>query len=145
MKIIEKDDIRYALHTSGQRIELEMEEDKPATPRRKPFETQWVKVSKHWMETLRQAKSKSAYTLALDLLAEEFRRRRIGGEIVLSSAVSPLPPQTRREAAQELAALGLIRLEREGRGCRAASRVQILNARPTVQGSENARPTVHEC
>jgi hypothetical protein len=96
--------IRY-----GRRIEVET--ITPATPPREPFKTQFVKVPTQWIMALSQTKSTGTWRLAMVILAEAFKRKHVGGEIVLSSQVTQMPDTTRLRAARELASLGLIQLE----------------------------------
>jgi hypothetical protein len=79
--------------------------------RRKPFKTQFVLVPTQWIETLSQTKRTSTWQLAMVILAEAFKRKLIGGEIVLSSQMTRMSGTTRLRAARELASLGLIQLE----------------------------------
>jgi hypothetical protein len=91
--------------------------------RRKPFKTQWVKLPTHWADTLRRSKSVNTYQLAVAILFEAFRRAHIGGEIVLSQAVTRMPRSTRRRATKELIRLGLIKVKRNGNECLRVSNV----------------------
>jgi hypothetical protein len=97
----------------GRRIEVETQLLPTATrkPRRKPFKTLFVKVPARWIEVLSQTKSASTWRLAMVVLAESFKCKHLGGEIVLSSRVTQMPDTTRLRAARELANLGLIQLE----------------------------------
>jgi hypothetical protein len=83
--------------------------------KRKPFKAEWVKLPLRWVEVLRRSKSASTIHLAHVILFEAFKREHVGGEIVLSSTMTGMPRQTRRWAAHELAKLGLIKLEQNGR------------------------------
>jgi hypothetical protein len=132
MKTLEKDDIRYALHSSGQRIELEPQPDQPAAPRRKAFKVQFIKFPVWWIEALRGA-SGNAHTLAQEIRVEGFKRQNIGGEIVVSSSTSALPRASRCRAVRELERRGLIRTEQAGQQ---AFRVTIIEA------SQNGDATV---
>ncbi len=98
----------------GQRIEVEtLALVAPEKAPHKPFEAEWVKVPKRWLEALRQSNSTNTYRLALAILAEAFKRQHVGGDIVLSKAMSGMPHSTRFRAARELAKLGLIQLHRQ--------------------------------
>jgi hypothetical protein len=99
----------------GRRIEVEIHEP-VVTPkkRRKPFKAQWVKLPRQWAEALRRSKRVGTYQLALAILFEAFKRKRYGGEIVLSSAVTRMPRNTKMRAAKELTELGLIKTEQKG-------------------------------
>jgi hypothetical protein len=94
-------------------------------PRRKPFRTQWVRLTVEWLEVLLQTKSASTVQLAMEILVAEFRQRHIGGEIVLSAALSKLPSTTRRRAARELVKLGLIEVAQSGRQATRVVRVNV--------------------
>jgi hypothetical protein len=96
----------------GRRIEV-VTIDRGITPKpaRKPFRARWVKVPTWWIHTLKQSRSVSTYELALTILHEAFKRQHVGGEIVLSSAVTGMPSNTKMRAARELADLGLIELD----------------------------------
>ena len=94
--------------------------------RRKAFETQFVQVPKEWIAALAQAKSASAYQLALVILDKEFERQQTGKEIVLSAAVTGMPKTTRHRATQELVSLGLIQVEP---GIRGKSAPRVLTVR----------------
>ena len=76
---------------------------------KKPFEAEFVKFPRRWAEVLRQSKSAATYQLALAILFEAFKQKKRNGEIVLSSAVTKLPRETRRRAANELVELDLMR------------------------------------
>jgi hypothetical protein len=67
-----------------------------------------------WLEVLQDA-SASAHQLALVVLAEEFKRRFIKGDVVLSSEVTKMPHSTGRRAAKELIKLGLIEVGWDGK------------------------------
>jgi hypothetical protein len=114
-----KENTRYVWR-HGKRIEVEtMNLDHLAPPRkrkRKPFKAHWVQMPRWWLEVLQDASaSGSAYQLALVVLAEEFKRRYVGGEVVLSSEVTRMPHSTRIRAAKELVELGLISVEWDGK------------------------------
>jgi hypothetical protein len=64
---------------------------------------------------LRRAKRISTYQLAHVILFEDFKRKQIGGDIVLSSEVTGMRSQTRVRAAKELVQLGLITLRQNGK------------------------------
>jgi hypothetical protein len=85
-------------------------------PKRKPFVAQWVKFPHYWSERLERACRLATYKLAHRILREAFKRQHVGGEVILSTAVTGLPRETRRQAIQELVALGLIRTAQQGNG-----------------------------
>jgi hypothetical protein len=103
---------RYVI-SHGKRIAVETISVAAATikPRRKPFKTQFVKVPARWIKALSQTKSAGTWRLAMVILAESFKCKHLGGEIVLSSRVTQMSSATRHRAARELANLGLIQLE----------------------------------
>jgi hypothetical protein len=114
---------RYVMR-HGRRIEVETL-DIGVVPKknRKPFRTEWVKLPTHWADTLRRSKSVNTYQLAVAILSEAFKRKHIGGEIVLSQAVTRMPRSTRRRATKELIRLGLIKVKRNGNECLRVSNV----------------------
>ena len=96
----------------GRRIEVDtLNTGQTPKRRRKAFEVKFVKVPVQWITALSQTKSLGTWRLAMVILAEAFRRKHMGGEIVLSSQVTRIPNTTRQRAARELASLGLIQLE----------------------------------
>jgi hypothetical protein len=97
----------------GKRIEVGTLEPKKAPKRRKPFEVQWVKTPTEWIRRLR-GQSGGAYQLALYVLKRDFERKHKGGEIILSTAATGLPRQTRTRAVKILVDLGLIGVEQHG-------------------------------
>jgi hypothetical protein len=101
----------------GRRIEIGYLDAGPILKkRRKPFQPEWAKLSRRWIEALRQSKRISTHQLAMIILLEAFKREQIGGEIVLSLAVTGMQRITRMRATKELVELGLIQTERKGRG-----------------------------
>jgi hypothetical protein len=113
----------------GKRIET-IELVPPASPirrkrRRKAFEVKFVKVPVQWIKTLWQTKNPGTWRLAMVILAEDFKRKHLGGEIVLSSQVTQMPDTTRIRAARELVSLGLIQLE-PGISGRSAPKVLVV-------------------
>lgn len=85
----------------------------PPAAKRKRFQTEWVKLPRLWIERLRGASS-PAYGLALYILSEEFKRRHIGGDIVLSTASTGIDRRRRPAAVRELVDRGLILVEQQG-------------------------------
>jgi Fic family protein len=83
-------------------------------PRRKPFKAQWARLPRRWYLALR-GKSGKTYELAHTILFEDFKRKNIGGDIVLSEAVTGMSRNTRARAADELVELGLIKVARNGK------------------------------
>jgi hypothetical protein len=86
----------------------------PARKKRKPFEVSFVKLPKFWIDQLRHARKLSTVTLARVILYEAFKRRHVGGEIVLSTEATGLSRQVKARAVNELRELGLIATEQNG-------------------------------
>jgi hypothetical protein len=126
--------IRY-VHRHGKRIAVETYYPPGAAPararKRKPFKVKWFKFPAWWIEVLHNAGA-GARLLAPIILAEAFRRKYIGGDIVLSSEVTKMPPTTRKRAAKELVELGLITVEQNGN--RAPTVVAVHFSRPKTDG-----------
>ena len=99
------------------------------TPRkqRKPFEVQWVKLPRHWIEALRRTRSANTYRLAILILMEVFERKYRGGEIVLSAQVTRgMSRASKARAAEELVELGLIETQQEGHQAIRVTNVSII-------------------
>src|SRR5262245_13221787 len=79
------------------------------------FKTRWVKLPWRWANALRESNSVSTYRLAHIILFEAFKRKQIGGEIILSTVVTGMSRSTRRRAAKELAKLKLIEIQQYGK------------------------------
>jgi hypothetical protein len=91
---------------------------------KRKFKTKWVKLDQRWAKALRRPpKSVSAYELAHVILFEAFKCKYTGGDIVLSSAVTGMPRETKIPAANRLAELGLIKIVKDGKH---ALRVTII-------------------
>jgi hypothetical protein len=75
-----------------------------------------VKLPWQWANALRQTNRASTYQLAHTILFEAFKREQVGGEIVLSSAMTGMSRSTKRRAAKELVKLRLIEIEQYGNG-----------------------------
>ena len=120
--------MRYVV-SHGRRIAVETL-DLGTTPkkkkRHKPFRAEWVKLPLHWAEALRRSKSANTYHLALAILFEAFRRKHVGGEIVLSTVLTRMQRCTKMRAARELARLGLIQIDQNGQK---AFRVSIITTK----------------
>jgi hypothetical protein len=100
----------------GKRMVVEtLEPETPARKKRKPFKVEWVKLPTSWVERLEQCKRAATYKLAIRTLCEAFKRRQLGGEIILSAEVTRMPRQTRYRATRELVELGLIEVEQRGK------------------------------
>src|SRR5262249_4787727 len=106
------------IHRHGKRIEIETldigDNAFSKKKRRRIFRTQWVKLSRRWANALQQSKSVNTYQLAHTILFEAFKREQIGGEIVLSTAVTGMSRSTRRRAIDELVKLKLIEVQQCG-------------------------------
>jgi hypothetical protein len=87
-----------------------------ATPmrKRKPFEVQFVKVPANWIKQLERSKSPGTFKLAHRILREAFKRKYVGGEIVLSTEATGLSRKVRSKAIKELVLLGLIEIDQKG-------------------------------
>jgi hypothetical protein len=83
--------------------------------KRKPFEPRWVKLPRHWISGLGQSKSASTYRLAHLILWETLKDKRRDGMVILSYKTTKMLGATRRRAARELAELGLIVIEAQGK------------------------------
>ena len=79
----------------GQPIEVDTLDTGHTPKRRKTFEVKFVMVPVQWITALSQAKNPGSWRLAMVILAEDFKRKRLGGEIVLSSQVTRMPQTTR--------------------------------------------------
>ena len=91
---------------------------------KKSFWAKWVRLPRHWISGLGQSKSANTYRLALLILLAAYEDKRGTGEVVLSTKLTgDMSRETRRRAAQELVALGLITLKGEGSK---ALRVRII-------------------
>jgi len=87
----------------------------PTKTKRRPFRTEWVKLTRRWSMALRQSNSVNTYHLALVILFEDFKRKQFGRDfIVLSRAVTGMSSRTGIRAANELAQLGLIKIIKHG-------------------------------
>jgi hypothetical protein len=96
----------------GKRIEVvPLDTGRPSKRRRKTFKVEFVQVPARWIEVLSRSKNAGAWQLAVVILAEAFRCKHLGGEIILSAQVTQMPATTRQRAARKLVSLGLIQLE----------------------------------
>jgi hypothetical protein len=101
----------------GRRIEVETLSTSTVTPKKKRhFEYAWIKVPRHWVTGLARTKSAATYQLALAILVEAFKRKHIGGKVVLSTKVTGITSRhTRMRATLELVEFGLIEVKFEPR------------------------------
>ena len=81
---------------------------------RKRFGPEWVKLSRHWIETLQRSRRVSTYRLAHTILIEAFKQEHMGREVVLSTETTGMARNVRIRAADELVKLGLIKVRRNG-------------------------------
>lgn len=98
----------------GKQIAVDTINTDMSEARRKPFKVQFVKLPDHWMERLERSKSPGTFKLAHRILKEDFKRRYLGGEIVLSTKATSLSRKVRSKAVRELVRLGLIEIEQSG-------------------------------
>ena len=102
----------------GRRIDVETIRTNvvaPKKPRHRSFEYKYVIVPRHWITGLARTRSAATYRLAFIILIEAFKRRHVGGEVVLSTKVTGMPHTTRARAVSELAEFGLIEIKPEAR------------------------------
>jgi hypothetical protein len=83
-------------------------------PKHASFQAEWVRLPASWINRLEQSNSASTFKLAHRILKEAFKRKHVGGEIVLSRKVTGLPCTTTTRAARELVNLGLIQIQQSG-------------------------------
>jgi hypothetical protein len=98
----------------GKRIAVDTLNTGTPIRKRKPFAVSFVLLSEYWIEQLQKSKSPGTFKLALRILKEAFKCRYVGGEIVLSTAVTRLSRKIRLKAVKELVKLGLIKIEQNG-------------------------------
>jgi hypothetical protein len=122
----------------GKYIEVETLDPPPNKSgriKRKPFEIDWVKLPNFWIEQLEQSRCPGTYKLAMRILREDFKRQYIGGELVLSTAVTGVPRATRYSAIREMVELGLIRIKQEGnKAVRVTTLLFRKRAKPVRRG-----------
>ena len=99
----------------GKRIALEtLEPETPTPKKRKQFKPISIVMPVAWARRLWQARHLNTHNLAHWILEEAFKRKHVGGDIVLSSKATGISHSTRWRAITELIALGLIEVEQEG-------------------------------
>jgi hypothetical protein len=82
--------------------------------RKKRFGARFIMFPRHWITALRNSRSVNTHHLALTILMETYEGRT--KTLTLSGTTVPyLMPDSRRRAARELAELGLIKVEQNGR------------------------------
>jgi hypothetical protein len=105
----------YATTSDGRSIEVRTLEPKtPARVKRKPFKADSIMMPTTWTARLRQARRIGAQHLAQWILEEAFRRKYVGGDVILSTAATGMPRTTRWRAVRELVELELIVVEQRG-------------------------------
>jgi hypothetical protein len=110
----------------GKRIERgELVRKTPARKKRKPFKTDLILLPTAWTTCLSRAKRAATHNLAHWILEEAFKRKHVGGDVVLSTEATGMPRSTRWRAIKELVALGLINIEQ--RGHKAPRIAKLLN------------------
>ena len=95
--------------------QLRPKKNKKNRNKQSAFKLRWVKLPMRWIKALRRSTSANTYCLAHIILIEAFRREQVGGEIVLSTAITAMPLSTKARAVDELVKLGLIKVRRNGR------------------------------
>ena len=119
----------------GKRIELNTLEPKsPARKRRKQFKPQFALVSVYWIKELEKYKSAGLYQLAHCILLEDHKCKQIGGEIILSRAVTGLPRQTRAWAIRKMVEAKMIEVSQTGN--EAVRVVKLLHTHSKKTGNE---------
>ena len=114
----------------------------PPKHKRKPFKTEYVQFPGWWIERLCKAKG-STILLALIILAEAFKREHVGGDIVLSSAVTKMPRTTRMQAVKELVELGLIVTSQRGHQAAVVSHVNYDYPKGVLKSERRVLKTEH--
>jgi hypothetical protein len=99
----------------GKRIAVETLDLGATTKARKPFKAQFVKLPRHWVERLERSNRPGTFKLAHRILAADFKRQNVGGEIVLSEKATGLKRKARLQATNELVEFGLIDITQKGR------------------------------
>ena len=94
-------------------------------PGKRRAEPKFVQVSKYWSDQLKQTRSWVTYRLALEILRQDFRRKKYPDEeIILSAERTGISNgDARRRAARDLERLGLIEVTQRHK---AAARVTRL-------------------
>jgi hypothetical protein len=97
-----------------------------AAPKRTKFVPQFVKLPRLWIDALEQTTRVATWRLAVAILLKSFERKNSGDEIVLSTATTNMPRQSRVEATREQKNFGLITIEPGSNG--QALRVRLTEA-----------------
>jgi hypothetical protein len=81
--------------------------------KREPFKPKYTEIPTYWVEQLEVHHSAAMYQLALRILAADFERRQRGKskDIILSTAVTGLPRQTRSDVAKKMVEAEMIEVE----------------------------------
>ena len=99
---------------NGKRIAVDAINANTAAKTRKPFEARFVMLSDYWIKRLERSNSPGTLKLAHRILKEAFKRRYVGGDIVLSTEATGLSRKVRFRAVKELVGLGLIEVDQNG-------------------------------
>ena len=102
------------VYRDGKKIAVDTINTLATAQRRKPFEVSFVKLPACWIERLEGSNNPGTFKLAHRILKEAFKRRYVGGDIVLSTEVTGLSRKVRCRAVKELVRLGLIEIEQNG-------------------------------
>ena len=102
------------VYRDGKKIAVDTINTLTTAQRRKPFEVSFVKLPAYWIERLERSNNPGTFKLAHRILKEVFKRRYVGGDIVLSTEVTGLSRKVRCRAVKELVRLGLIEIEQNG-------------------------------
>jgi hypothetical protein len=101
---------------NGRRIEVNVLDTGHKRRERKSFQYRWVKAPRHWITGLARTKSTATYRLAFIILIEAFKRKHLGGQIILSATVTGhMSRATKMRAIMELADFGLIQIKSVGK------------------------------
>jgi hypothetical protein len=103
---------------NGKRIAIVTQPPRQAANRakkRRAFKSRFVQVPIYWVEQLAQCDSAATYQLALRILLEHHKRRRLGDyEIILSTQVTGLPRQIRSWATKKMVEAKMIEISQAG-------------------------------
>ena len=102
------------VYRGGKRIAVDLINTATPTQKRRPFEVSFVKLPTYWIDRLERSNNPGTFKLAHRILKEAFKRRYVGGDIVLSTEVTGLSRKVRCRAVKELVRLGLIEIEQNG-------------------------------
>jgi hypothetical protein len=100
------------------------------TPRRKKrtsFKPRFAQVPIYWVTQLEKHNSAALYQLAHRVLLEAHKRKQLGGEIILSTAVTGLPRQTRARTIKLMVGAEMIKISQHGN--QAARVIKLLHVK----------------